>query len=262
MKAFWGGVIVLLSLLVHLRAASEFSEPFDVDVSGWSTSNSGLAQLSHVAADQSIRVRLIGFGGPDPNSYSLIATNGASSGAFVGDYLATGVNFISFDFMAEDVIPSELIARLTGPEGTYFFNLTDQVVQTGWWYRFMVSITSQSAGGWVGSSSNGFDSFLGQVDEFRIQLVKSGTATQGYRFDNIALERIPQATSILINGANETEMRWSYLAAGVNYTVQAADSPHGTWVDIGSFMSLSNEHDFVDSAASAILRRVYRLGTP
>ena len=34
MKAFWGGVIVLLSLLVHLRAASEFSEPFDVDVSG------------------------------------------------------------------------------------------------------------------------------------------------------------------------------------------------------------------------------------
>ena len=117
----------------------------------------------------------------------------------------------------------------------------------GWW--------------WVGSSSNGFDSFLGQVDEFRIQLVKSGTATQGYRFDNIALERIP-AASIVINGANEAEIRWSYLAAGVNYTVQGGRIRLTEPVDIGSFMSLSNEHDFVDSAASSILRRVYRLGTP
>ena len=260
-KMSWGGLFSFCAFSLRLFAASEVTETFDNDVSGW-TSSSPAAPLSHVASDGSIRLTLIGFGVPDQNNYFLVAGSGASNGAFVGDYNAAGVNFISFDFMAEDVIPSNFTLRLEGSEGAYFFNFVNDIQGIGVWHRCMINISSQAAGGWVGSGVNGFESFLGDVTQLRFLFAKNGTATQRFRFDNIALERIPQATNVSITMSSEAVVRWAYLNPAVTYTVQAADSPLGTWSNIGSFMPLGNEYDFVDPASISLPRRVYRLLTP
>ena len=256
-------VVVFSSGMTAAMGANAVEEGFDADLAGWTSSSSlgALNVMSHVPSDQSVRMSLFG-GFPDPTSYWFVGEAGASSGSFTGNYLAENINLLSFDFMAEDVVPSELIVRMSGAEGTYFVNVTDQIMQVGVWYNIRLQIDSQNAGGWVGNGSNGYTSFLNDVSQLRFQVVKNGTATQRYRFDNISLQQRPMASQISLTVTNQAEIRWSFLTSGLTYTVQAAETPVETWADIGTFTATSATEDFVDPAAGNFMQRVYRLSTP
>jgi hypothetical protein len=242
-------------------SAAEYTEEFDTDESGWTTSSPFGLPLTYVGADQNIQVTLNQFSGgfPDPTKYLLQANTNASGGAFSGDFTAAGVNYISVDFMAEDIIPSELILRISsGQSGTYFVNLTSRIPAVGEWVHFAIDITSQSAGFWFGGTDPYLD-VVTNVVSVAFLLVENNTGTQRFRFDNIALERIPVATDLQITASNEAVITWDYLTPAASYTVEAAASPLHAWTDIGSFTPTGSVTNFTDSAASTLQRRVYRL---
>lgn len=103
---------------------------------------------------------------------------------FTGDYGAIGYwNGWTFDFYAEDVLPSDLVFRFTDGVNTFFKSFASQVTTIGVWHT--VRIYPGYNSGWIGGSAFDFEQALTDVEQVDIQITRSGLEEQSFYLDNL-----------------------------------------------------------------------------
>jgi hypothetical protein len=134
---------------------------------------------------------------------------------WIGNYntLYPGYTQFQFDFMAQDILPSTFIFRISDGTTTFIRNLLPQVTSSGSWLSGLsVSLTYDA--NWVGGSAAQFAGVLANVSFIDLQIGRSGTGEQDYFVDNFYLlddpinggggdSVVPEASSVgmLIVGA-------------------------------------------------------------
>lgn len=126
---------------------------------------------------------------PEVDAFRITGTS--SGGAFTGDYPTDvpGYTSWSFDFLAEDILPSGLNILINLGGGTLFQrSLLSQVVTVGQWNTITVSLQSP---GWFGGTSATFSNGLAAVNHIDIQVTRNGSLHQSYFLDNFSLNGDP-----------------------------------------------------------------------
>ncbi len=125
---------------------------------------------------------------PQTDAFRLdnnINTTPAQAEGFLGDYRYIGldpsrVTWV-FDFMAEHVLPSDLVFRFSDGANTFFYPFN--IATVGSWNRVYVPLNYTS--GWVGGNAALFDNARKNVTSIEIQVTRSGTGFQSYYVDNL-----------------------------------------------------------------------------
>ena len=119
---------------------------------------------------------------------------------WVGNYntLYPGFTQFQFDFMAEDLLPSTFIFRISDGTTTFIRNLLPQVTSAGSWLSGL-TISLAYDGSWVGGTAGDFANVLANVSFFDLQIGRSGTGEQDYYVDNFYLmdDPLPINTSAI-----------------------------------------------------------------
>lgn len=128
-------------------------------------------------------------------------------GPWVGDYhtLYPGFTQFTFDFMAEDILPSSFVLQISDGSTTFIRNLLPQVGSVGSFLSVVVPLAYD--GSWLGGSALQFSNVLGSVSFIDLQLARNSTGLQNFYVDNFALNdddlpgpnpssAIPEASSV------------------------------------------------------------------
>lgn len=239
---------------LNAGGASIYTETFATDAAGWSQAGN----LAMTAEDSSLRGQFAAQGFPFPESGSFWADDAASGSAFVGEYPAAGIQLIGFSFMAQDVLPSAALVRLSGPESSFFRSFADAIAQTGVWYRIVLSVQSKEAGRWVGGTAAAFAETLRDVRSLEIQITRAGMTAQRYRLDDVFLDTLPAGTDV----AGDGTVVWSSLRADQAYVVEAAGDPSRGWEAVDGFAATGPTRTWLDPAPIHAQRKIYRLLFP
>lgn len=126
-----------------------------------------------------------GFAFPETDAFRI--TSGSSGGNFTGNYFTTAPGFTSFefDFLASDVLASDLILRISGNSHLFILGFSSQVTGVGSWQHVTMSLNH--AAGWLGGSASDFNDMLGGVDFIDVQVSRNGATEQSYYVDNFVL---------------------------------------------------------------------------
>ncbi len=111
----------------------------------------------------------------------------ASGGPWVGDYytLYPSNTLLTFDFMADQILPSSLIIQISDGFTTFIRNLLPQVGSLGSFNS--ISIPLAYDGNWLGGSALQFSNVFGSVSFIDLQLTRNSTIAQNYYVDNFAI---------------------------------------------------------------------------
>jgi hypothetical protein len=150
-----------------------YLEEFNVNAAGWGDRDSGEMSVSYDGTND----RMVGSFASSflPMSDAFRIT----SGNFMGNYVTPGLTQISFDLVAANVLPSDLMIRIFSGSDlfTYQFNpvsLSD---------TYLVNL-SWSAG-WNGLDEAAFNAALTSVTALEIQIARNGSGAQSYYLDNV-----------------------------------------------------------------------------
>jgi hypothetical protein len=122
-----------------------------------------------------------------PQTDAFRASTGSSGGSLTGDYYTEypTVQGLMFDFMADDVLPSDLMVRFSS-DGTNFYTrtVTSWVPSVDQWYTVRVPLTYS---GWFGGTEAGWSNTLANVRYIDVQVTRNGQSLQRYYLDNFTL---------------------------------------------------------------------------
>lgn len=211
MKKFTFILFVVLSVVDSTVNAdvTTFTETFDNDSSGWLTAINtepmydpaggpdGTGGISFTAS-----IENLGLGTVFRDS---IAAGSASGGAFVGDWLASGVETFSFSFRHDATVPLTLFGRFAGPGnfpaavGTEF-----APVLPGIWTDIVVPIDPNSPG--INVIGGDFDSIFSSIGNLQIGITAPDGFDQTpefstdftYELDNVGITTsVPEPTAAM-----------------------------------------------------------------
>lgn len=183
--------VLMGTLAFSAWAASFYTETFG-GLNGWVDRDGAEMVVSHNA----------GMGTPTANgalqgtfgsqgvflseSDAFRANSGSSGGNFTGDYWTDVPNFASwtFNFFADDVLPTDVIVRFGDGVNTFFRGVTINALDT--WTPVTVSL---SYAGWFGGGAGAFSNALGSVTFVEVQVSRNGTGAQNYFIDNFSLNQ-------------------------------------------------------------------------
>lgn len=181
---------ILLGLVTPVSAGFIFTEEWDSSDAGWTSSGSGLT-VSHSGSFGSPLGSLTGSfasqGIPTSESGSFYADSMASGSAYTGNYWSDLGNFYgwSFDFYAEDILPSSLYMRFGDGVNTYQANLLSQVSGAGDWYTLLTPGLTFGASGWLGAGGlGGLSNALASVQWLELRLDRNQENEQTFYLDN------------------------------------------------------------------------------
>lgn len=121
---------------------------------------------------------------PQTDAFTVDSVNasGTQGENFIGDYGSIGYwNGWAFDFYAEDVLPSDLIFRITDGSQTFLYNFASQVTSVGVWHQIRIRPDPSK---WVGGSANQFLNTIENVTQIDIQITRNGFGEQDFFVDN------------------------------------------------------------------------------
>jgi hypothetical protein len=121
---------------------------------------------------------------PETDAFTVNAASasGEPSDQFLGDYLDVNYwNGWTFDFLAEDVLPSDLIFRVSDGTKTFLYNFADQVTSVGSWHAVRIYPLPEK---FVGGTAAEFYNTVSNVSQIDIQVTRNGVAGQDYYVDN------------------------------------------------------------------------------
>lgn len=246
------------------EAAAPDTATFDADAEGWTTS--GSPAWSAVSGLVQAAFAPVGFPSPGENG-AMQATNGASGGAFTGDYAAAAIERAGFDFLALSTNPSSLTIEWIGGTNTYYRDFTAQLGSPGSWFRLEIDFSSRAAGGWGGGPADEavFAASRSQVTRFTVRIARRGTAGQTYQIDNVFLDRRPAASAIAPPGPDPV-VTWTNLrtvaesrAAPPLYRIESTPDLLTNWSSAASFQATGRVQALsVPLAESALQIRLAR----
>jgi len=237
--------LFLLARPPAARAVSPHTETFD-GASGWTAlGGASVAETGGEVVASFPRVVPL-----PPDAVLLTATNGASGGAFTGDYVRAGIELAGFRFRADNAVPASLLIQLRS--GLQFYSssqLNTQVLQTGAWYEVWTRVGSAE---WSGQPS-----VLTNVQEFAIYIRPASSEAETCRVDNVFIDILPSGD--VQRGPEGTSLlTWSHLRAGWNYRVQACgDLAAGGWSNTAAFIATDSSEELVVTNAGD--RSIWRL---
>lgn len=130
---------IAATTLTASASVSPFTETFADDASNWTSGdNSALSWISSGAADgSSYASSTLDLNTAGPFGLTLLrgqSNTNASNGAFVGDYLASGISTVSFDFRHNAGVDLSMALRVASPFNFPAFAVeTDGPVASGEW---------------------------------------------------------------------------------------------------------------------------------
>ncbi len=219
---------------------------------------------------------------PMPENGSMVATNGASGGAFEGDFPAAELKEMGFRFLAADVKPSEAIVRIFAGNRAYLHALDLSELTVGTWKVFRISLESLAAGKWNGgdSSEEQFRKNLERVTCVEVQVSRRGAKAQRYALDDFFVTRTigggisgggggggASGNGVWARGVGPkegaVEILWGELDTNTAYVVEwtAAQGEDGNWIwQKGATLQPTNsETSWRDESAGDERMRLYRL---
>lgn len=174
----------LLGLLGPARGAQIFTEPFSGGSNGWSyTAGSSISFTANL-----VRFRMpFSF---VPSSHTLVASNNASAGAFVGDYLTTGVRAIGFSLICAAATPSQIQLDLLSGTNRVWRLLGGQACVTAKWLSVVADLPASNPGEWFELAPGLYTSVLSNVTEIQVQITPRANpaVTQTALLDDFALK--------------------------------------------------------------------------
>ena len=223
-----------------VRAASVYTEGFGGGMSGWTNYDLYAWQATNGYA----QVRFGGSGLPLPSEVTLLASNNASGGAFSGNYLAAGIGVVGFRFMAVSALPTDLLFQWQRGTSYYSRLLTPGIASTGVWYQFVLSLAGKDEGGWSGSPASEFTNALAAVDQIRLNLkVTLSASPTFYRLDDFFTDRPPAAVAVANPDGPPASVTWTYLRTNLTYRVQVADAPANAWSNLVAFTATNRTQE-------------------
>ncbi len=252
------GIVMLLSL--PIRAASLYTEPFTTSNGGW-TNRSPLPTAMLVASVTNVGNPAGSLRGvfaeeqtPSPvNDGAFVATGHLASASFIGNYSEVDAWVLGFDFMASNIVPSDLRVRIYSATNIITRTMTGAITTNGVWYSFRIPLLSPELGGWGGNLPQYFN-IMTNVTRVEFYLVRNNTGTQFYFLDNVFLDRLPDAVDITAN-----DLFWLHMRIGANYRLEATTNLNdgASWVPIESFTATSTVYSVTISTTNAW--RTYRM---
>ena len=109
-------------------------------------------------------------------------------GPWVGDYgnLYPGYTQFTFNFLADDVLPSSFVMQISDGSSTFIRNLLPQISSVSNFVSVMVPLAYDA--NWLGGSAVQFSNVMGSVSFLDLQLVRNTTVQQDYFLDNFTLD--------------------------------------------------------------------------
>ena len=240
-------LVLALSFCAQAQAASLYTESFSGS-SGWSSS--GGAAVAETLGE--LRVSFPDIFPLPPESVLLLATNGASGGAFTGDYAAAGVELIGFRFKADDAVPDSLLIELRAGAQSYSSpQLRGQVVQTGVWCDVWTVLGGDE---WAGNSS-----VVTGVTQLAVYIKQAASGAETCHVDDVFTDSMPIAGRVAAGAAETTIVSWSHLRSGWFYSVSTCvELPAGNWSNVSAFTTVGVQQDVVvtNEAAGRLFIRV------
>jgi len=181
--------LALALLPLSSLSAILFSDDFTASNEGWGDRDAGEMSVSWTGAG--------GFGNPAASGsmQGTFAVQGAYTpetdafrlaglGDLWGTYAGYSLDSFTFDFYSDDVLPLDLIFRISDGINT-FSKLLSSAGSLDAWAPITVSLNHAS--GWLGGGATAFSNALGAVTFVDIQVSRNGASAQDFFFDNFAL---------------------------------------------------------------------------
>lgn len=252
-----GLAAALLLAGARADAATPHTEGFAGGLSGW-TNNGNIAWTSVANVAKAVVPSAL----PPFNKAYLLAGAGASGGAFLGDYAATGLTLLGFSFRADGGLPGLLELGLRGSTYTFFRQFTDQVVQTGVWYHLAISLHSKAAGQWnSGASEEDYQQALLDVNNVSLLVEGQLPASITCYLDDFFVDRHPEAARLQATTNGYGDITWNYIHSNFTYRLEFADSLTGVWSNAAQVTATSTGLTS-NVALTNSATRLYRLLLP
>ena len=232
----WFAFVFLLT--VSSRAASLYTETFDSSTAGWYDKDPGKMIVTNVLSGGNPGGAIRGIFAfqaiPIPENDGFIATTNLSAANFLGNYEEVDAWLLGFDFMASNIVPSDLQVHLYSSNNVIRRPLVSAISTTNVWYSFRIPLLAAELGGWEGDTSL-FSSILTNVTRVEFRILRQGSISnspaQFYFLDNIFLSRVPDAVDF-----TGDQMTWLHLSTGWNYRLEASSNLNeGAWTMIDAF---------------------------
>lgn len=214
-------------LIPALQAATRYTESFTDSDGGWRSQNASVMTVSWTNDIGNPDGVLRGFfgqlpPGPPGDVVSAFVADGAgSSSNLMGNYRASDVWLVGFDFNPVNIKPKSFDLYIYGgsSKGVYrnFFNQLDSANR---WYSFRVAVTTPTAGSWRGNT-NQFEEIMVNVTSLVFAISRNTTTTETYLLDNIFIDALPaggEATA----ASNTSQIVWNNLRTNEVYRVEAS----------------------------------------
>ena len=249
-------IIVLAGLAATgAAAATAHVEAFTGSLNGWTNSGSPAWRATNDCAQVTFAAS------PAPQTSTLLATGAWASAAFTGNYAEAGLRLLGFRFRATQVLPSVLTVRWTSGTTGYFRNLQTELTATGTWHQFYFSLQDKTAGNWDGDPAELFTQVLSGVDALSITVTKPATfAASDFQVDDVRLDHLHQASSLLPVSTTSAWMRWEFLQTNVAYELESAPDPAAGWSSVLTLPATNRQQEVVAPASDD--RLLWRLRLP
>lgn len=232
---------ILLALLpLHVFAASLATETFFDSTGGWQDRDAGKMSVTNALGGGNpggcmrgvFQFQMIPF----PEDDAFIATGRLASANFIGDYESVDAWLLGFDFMASNIVPSDVQVRIHSGSNTIVKTFTTNAISTTkTWYSFKISLLSAELGGWSGDT-HVFSSILTNVTRVEFRITRNGENAQFYYVDNVFLDRVPDAVDI-----SSANMIWLHMRNGAHYRFEATTNLNqSNWDLIDSFTATTS----------------------
>jgi hypothetical protein len=253
-------VVVMVTGCLVANGARPVTEAFASGFSGWIMTNRNI-EGAWVNVDSQAEFDLWTPEIPVPGaSCTLIASNGASSGAFVGDWNAAGIDCLNFDFIAScttNPVNTQIVVSLYGGNSKVDKVITTSSLES--LQHFSVSVESKAQGGWAGSlTEEAFSSMKTNIRSVAIRATVPALPTTKsqflvYRFDNISLDSQARMQGLASIGNDSLAINWSHLVADRIYTLETCnDLAANVWSNASTFSATGTVSTVSISNASRV----------
>lgn len=246
------------------EAAQINIEPFDAGENGWVPLD-GAAFMGWVSGEMGAYYDG-GLSGPFPATLS--ASNAASSGRFVGNWITSRIDVIGFDLRADQTQQPTIELELRRGSDFVRKGITNISTNT---QRFAASVESLAAGGWGGNLANeaAFTAMKTNIQTVKISLLPNANGVQYYYIDNIFLSRAFQwdggvagtgtlwmaSTNWYDNGIPGSNSRVVFASTGSAQVVGIDSSTAtGNLIQVGQMFCSASNRIFESASTSAPAR--------
>ena len=241
--------VVFLGLALHAPAAQIYSEPFTGGSNGW-IAVTNTPYVSFVGNGVRFRIPFSFL----PLSASLQASNGASSGAFVGNYATAGVKAVSFSLICTASVPGQVQLDMISGTNRIWRLLGGQACMTGRWMNITASLASEDEGEWFSSTPGLYASVLSNVTEVQVQMTPrpNPAVQQTFFLDDFALKSASALQSVSPSSFTYADTVTGQVAqASIAVTNRGTVSMAGTALVFGVGFSLATASNYVLEAGAS-----------